>query len=281
MLDVSSVTWEQLGKKKIVYNTAGNQTTINLLVTYMNASRVNRSNKDLIVDILALCDLEVIEIVAPNDTSIMFRTEPSGKYGFLQFILNSNTTIKCRVNPYGGMVYFKPFQSASSDVQGCGVFNNEVVLTGGGAVYSLGYISICMNRISSYVFKDGLLSNLNSKTSPYLKDTIAVVSGPATDSRGNALENDSTKLEAYASVEQDYISSVGNATIKAELLNQVGINKISIPRYKISENNSEYHFEGLSFPNNRKQMTEDEKIGQFCHDGEMQLSSSDQVDALY
>lgn len=147
--------------------------------------------------------------------------------------------------------------------------------------YYFGEIGIGQAMIGTYLFNNEQLDSLNSKISPYLKDTIELVKGPATDSNGKVFDDDSAGLQTYASVQKDYESSVTNSIISKELLDQIGVNKITIPRYKISEGKNEYHFEGLSFPSNRVQMTNEEKeTGQFCHNGDMQLSSS-QVDAKY
>lgn len=166
--------------------------------------------------------------------------------------------------------------------------NGEVILEGGTGgtqgssdiYYYFGEIGIGQLAIATYLFNNERLDNLNLKTAPYLHNTIEVVDGAAKDSHEKEFSNTGT-IQAYADVEKDYRSSV-NSTVSKEILNKIGVNKITIPRYKISENNNEYHFEVLSFPYNRIQMTDDEKkSGQFCHDGDMQLTNDDKVDAKY
>lgn len=120
------------------------------------------------------------------------------------------------------------------------------------------------------------------KFHPYLYDAFEVVAGGAKNSSGEVFDNSTTLLKAYSEVEKDYQSSVSDDIIHKDFLEKIGVSKISIPRYKISENQDEYHFEGLSFPANQMQMTTKMKeTGQFCHDGDLQPSSSVEVDAKY
>lgn len=161
--------------------------------------------------------------------------------------------------------------------------NGVVVLTGGAGgshggsdvSYYFGEIGIAMDIFQTYLFNGERLDNLNSQE-PYLKEAVQIVQGAATSS-------DSTEpIAAYSTVDKDYQSSVNNTTIKKELLNKIGVNKLIIPRYKISKDNNEYHFEALSFPNNRRQITDEQKEnGQFCHDNDLQLSDTEQLDAPY
>lgn len=146
-------------------------------------------------------------------------------------------------------------------------------------------LSESVDAYELYQFNDETIEEIYTKSHPYLHDAFEVVAGGAKNSSGEEFDNldsSNTLLKVYSEVEKDYQSSVSDDILHKDLLKKIGINKITIPRYKISEDNNEYHFEGLSFPNNRKSMTEEEKkIGQFCHDGDLQVSSSSQVDALY
>lgn len=153
--------------------------------------------------------------------------------------------------------------------------------TGDGQLFFFGEIGIAtMEAFRAYLFKGETLDNLN-KTEPYLKNTVEIVKGEA-KSLGNQTFSDTGELLAYDLVSKSYISSITNKTVYKDVLNKIGVNKIVIPRYKISEGNDEYHFEGLSFPDNRIEMTDEEKItGQFCHDGDLVLSVGNQLDAKY
>ena len=138
-----------------------------------------------------------------------------------------------------------------------------------------------IDAYSLYLFNAQTLEQIYGESQSFLTDSLEVVKGAAKDS--NEKDFDSTSiLRAYDDIKKDYSSSVTGNMISKEILNKIGVNKITIPRYKVYENDNEYHFEGLSFPANRMQMTnDDKKTGQFCHDGDLILSIDKQLDAKY
>ena len=153
MINVSSIAWSILKEKEIYYDTLKTKLVkIKSLVSYIQADRVNRDKKDMLTDILTLCGLTVKKITAPNATSIIFQTEASGKYNFLEVVLNSSVKIECTTTPGVGMIYFKPFESSpSSETRAISINNNSAIITGGnGVIYSFGYVSICMDKYSAY-----------------------------------------------------------------------------------------------------------------------------------
>lgn len=142
-----------LKEKEVYYDTLKTKLVkIKSLVSYMQAGRVDRDKKDILIDILAFCGLTVTKTSIPNATSIMFQTETSGKYNFLEVVLNSYVKIECTTAPGVGMVYFKPFESSpSSETRSISISNNSAIITGGnGVIYSFGYVSICMDKYSAY-----------------------------------------------------------------------------------------------------------------------------------
>lgn len=152
MLNVSSITWDVLKEKEIYYDIEKTKLVkIALLMTYINNDEVTRDKKDILTDILALCNLKVTNITAPNATSIMFQADLSGR---LQFILNNYTHIECvtECGPGFGTVYFKPVESSNTNTMSSVIDNYKIILNGGGKTYSFGYVSICMNKINSYQF---------------------------------------------------------------------------------------------------------------------------------
>lgn len=158
MINANSIAWATLKEKEIYYDTAKTKLVkIKSLMSYMQNDMVDRDKKDILTDILDLCGLTVTKITAPNATSIMFQTEASGKYGFLQVVLNTLVKIECTTTPTFGMVYFKPFESSSSsDVRAISISNNSATMTGGnGVVYSFGYVSTCMDKYSAYQWNNG------------------------------------------------------------------------------------------------------------------------------
>lgn len=158
--------------------------------------------------------------------------------------------------------------------------DGKIVLngSGNGVRFYFGEVSISVMKImQTYLFNGQQLDALNSQT-PYLKDTIQAVRGAVASS------NSTESIAVYSEVDKDYESSVNNNTINKELLNQIGVNKISIPRYKILEGDNECHFEGLSFPINRKNKETDplwKNSGQFCHDNKMLLAIGFSKDSPY
>lgn len=150
MLDVSSIKWDVLRLKRIYYNKEKTKTIdIRSLMSYINAGTVTRDKKDILTDILEFCGLIVSEVSASGSDNIVFSTGSYGGNTFLKFTLN-NITIKCRVNPHNGKVYFKPAESASSSVKTIEISNSSVTLTSDNAGYSLGYVVVCMDEYSAY-----------------------------------------------------------------------------------------------------------------------------------
>ena len=197
--------------------------------------------------------------------------------GFEAYLENNTTPVlklkggaSVTIKGFGSSVKLRMRRSGSdnSGMQEANITTSGYVNLNGmgdGQLFFFGEIGIAIiDAFQAYLFNGERLDSLNSQT-PYLKDAVRVVQGAAT------ISNNTESEVAYSTVDKDQISSVNNNTIKKELLNQVGINKITIPRYKISENDNEYHFEGLSFPNNRIDMKDEQKAsGQFCHDNDLQ-----------
>lgn len=142
-----------------------------------------------------------------------------------------------------------------------------------------------VDAYSLYQFNGETIEKIYTKSQPHLCNAFEVVAGGAKkpSTQGKEEFNDSDKLlKVYGDVEKDYQSSVSDSVLNKDLLNKLGISKIVIPRYKISENEDEYHFEGLSFPRNQVEMTTRIKeTGQFCHNGNLELSSYGAFDAKY
>lgn len=203
MINVSSIAWSILKEKEIYYDTLKTKLVkIKSLVSYMQAGRVNRDKKDILVDILTLCGLTVTKITTPNATSILFQTESSGKYGFLQVVLNSGVKIECTTTPGVGMIYFKPFESSpSSETRAISINNNSAIITGGnGVIYSFGYVAVCMDKYSTY-------RNMQSGIDP-LKWAQNCVLQEISDPTNNtiSLTNDSSFL-AWTSLGKYYITN--------------------------------------------------------------------------
>lgn len=159
MLDVRSITWDVLKEEKIIYNTTGDQVAIKELINYINNNKVNRDKKDILTDLLKLCGLTVTRIIAPDSTSIMFQNEPSGKYDFLQLVLDTNSFMTCTAIPEHGVVYFKPMQSSTTSYTKNCVISKHAVTLYGATTYSFGYVSICMYENSSYMFQNSLTNH--------------------------------------------------------------------------------------------------------------------------
>ena len=249
----------------------------------MNENMVTRSKKDILIDILGFCGIRVNSDTVPSvATAITFSRDELGN---LQFHLNNQyTSIQCSCNVAHGTVYFKPKESADDGVESCGIKDYKFTLSGSGSTYSLGYVAICMNKIGSYLFDSKQLDHINNSEDVHLLDTIKIVEGPAKDSNGVEIAVDSATMNAYSQVEDEYKTSTSNGVLSADILNSIGVNKISVPRYKIFEGDNECHFEGLSFPANRKNKEADlswKDSGQFCHDNEMLLANGSSEDSPY
>lgn len=218
----------------------------------MNENMVTRSKKDILIDILGFCGIKANSDTVPSvATAITFSRDELGN---LQFHLNNqHTSIECSCNVAHGTVYFKPKESADDGVESCGIKDYKFTLSGSGSTYSLGYVAICMNKIGSYLFDSKQLDHINNSGDVHLLDTIKIVEGPAKDSNGVEIADDSTEtMQVYSKVTKEYKTSTSNNALSADTLNDIGVNKISIPRYKILEGKNECHFEGLSFPVSRK-----------------------------
>ena len=199
-------------------------------------------------------------------------------------ILHGGAVVSIGSLPANTIVCMKKHGSDSSGEQERTSNNDGKIIlngSGDGMRFYFGEVSIGIMKImQTYLFNGQQLDALNSQT-PYLNNIIEAVSGVAQGSNKQNFSDTGT-LKAYSDVKKDYNSSITGNTVSKELLNQIGVNKITIPRYKISENNQEYHFECLSFPSNRVTMTDDDKkTGQLCHDGDLQLASDEQLDAKY
>lgn len=122
-----------------------------------------------------------------------------------------------------------------------------------------------------YTFGGKDLNTINSSYASHLRDSICIVKG--------RVENDQT----YDIIDQNYISSSSEQEVSATILDKIGAQKVKIPKYRVTDSeNNEYHIEGLSFPPNRVEMTEDEKyMGQFCHINGIALSSTGSINAKY
>ena len=220
----------------------------------MNENMVTRSKKDILIDILGFCGIKVNSNTVPNvATAIGFSRD---ELGILQFHLNNqHTNIECSCDVAYGTVYFKPKESADDGVESCKIEDYKFTLGGSGSTYSLGYVAIGMSEIGSYLFNSKQIDRMNNSGDAHLIDTIEIVKGPVKDSNDEVIADDSTEtMKVYGKVTKEYQTSTSSDVLSADTLNSIGVNKVSIPRYKILEGDSdnECHLAGLSFPVNRK-----------------------------
>lgn len=204
----------------------------------------------------------------------------SSAYGSEIQIINLEPGIPLRMRKEGsnndGMREVWSNASGVASLEGSGAQHGGKVVT-----FYFGEIAIEQSVANLYLFNQQSIEKLNTQTFPYLKNAVKIVDGTATDSSRKAFSDTSDTLDAYKTISDNYESSSG-VPITASTLQQLGVTIVEIPRYKLSIGNKEYHFEVLSFKENRVSMTEEEKgTGQFCHDGNLQLAASSKVDAKY
>ena len=153
MLDVRTYIWKDINNTKIVVNSIGTEAKLSELADNSEVNPVVT-----LENILKLYGFTNIQISNPTGRNIIFSYD--SKYNFL-IIQLQNLTINMNVDILNGVIYWKPFQGASTtDYKTWDITNGSLkktFSTNGEEIY-LGYVAVCLSKADAYSWDNGKFS---------------------------------------------------------------------------------------------------------------------------